>query len=149
MTTNVQAAGLETIQPLTLLLNEHHRFSHLEVDLLVLGPRARNRGLLLRQLRYRRGRRAPYAILPLEFCVPGLLKVPYITYGCSPSAHIYPVERTERSIKIRTPLGDLDLERRWPLEDMLAAVGLGLAMRLTPEALMKLLEPGHGLPQVA
>ncbi|MFN8607204.1 MAG: hypothetical protein U0931_06710 [Vulcanimicrobiota bacterium] len=149
MITNVHAAGLESHQPLTRLLDENHRFSHLDVDLLVLGARARNRGLLLAQMRYRKGRRAPYIILPEEICLPGMLKVPYITYGYSARAHIHPREISDEWVCIRTPLGDLTLERAWALEDMLAAVALGLALRLTPEAMGLLLDPRRDLPQAA
>jgi hypothetical protein len=149
MITNIHATGLECLEPLTLLLGENHRFSHLDIDLLVLGPRARNRGQLLRRLRYRRNRRTPYAIISEELFCTGMLKVPYITYGYSPDAHVYPVDFSDELVRVSTPPGELTLELHWPLDDLLAAVSLGLALRLCPETLSQLLNPRRGLSQAA
>lgn len=149
MITNIHCSGLENQQPIARLVDDNSRFSHLDVDLLVLGMGARNRGPLLRQLRYRKGRRAPYAIVPEEFCLPGCLKVPYITYGYSARAMVHPLRLDDHLVEIRTPLGDLTLEQAWPLEDLLAAVALGLALRLAPETLERLLDPRRDLPQAA
>ena len=146
---HVHTAGLQDSQPLELLFDEQHRLSHLDVDVLVLGALARQRGTLLRQLRYRRERRAPYAILPEEFLIPGTLKVPFITYGYSPSAHVYPVDFSEDWICVHTPLGELRLELRWSVEDTLAAVALGLALRLPPEEIVERLNPMVDLPLAA
>lgn len=149
MITNIHAVGLEPHQPLALLLDENHRFSHLDIDLLVLGPQARDRGMLLRQLRYRKHRRAPYAIIPEEFFAVGMLKVPYITYGYSPSAHVHLLDFSDQWVRIGTPLGELTLGLDWPLDDLLAAVALGLALRLCPQTLSQLLNPQRDLPQAA
>lgn len=149
MITNVHTDGLENSQPLELLLGEQGRMSHLDVDLLVLGPLSRRRGVLLSQLRYRKERRAPYAILPEEFLLTGMLKVPYITYGFSSTAHVYPCEIGDRFVSIHTPLGELRLELLGSVEDTLAAVALGLALRLDPDTIVERLTTKVDLPLAA
>lgn len=141
MMTHVHTTGLENSHLIERLLDDGQRLSHLDIDVLVLGSLARPRASLLNQLRYRKERRAPYAILPQEMLIPGLLKVPYITYGYTPEAHVYALENS-----IHTPLGEIDLE---PREEMLAAVALGLALRLPPEVLFERLNPTQDLPLAA
>lgn len=149
MISNVHTDGLENSQLLELLLDEQQRMSHLDVDLLVLGPLCRRRASLLGQLRYRKERRAPYAILPEEFLIPGTLKVPFITYGISPTAHVHLLHLGERFVSIQTPLGELQLELIGSLEDTLAAVALGLALRLDPETIVERLSTMVDLPLAA
>src|SRR4051794_35078981 len=88
MITNIQAVGLENVEPLASLLGEEHRLCSLDGDLLVMGPLARNRAAQIRQLRYRKGRRPPFAILPEESFSHGMVSVPYIPYGLGESAHV-------------------------------------------------------------
>jgi len=138
MHTNIQAVGLESNEPLALLLQEdEYRLCALEADLIVLGPLARNRVARLRQLRYRKGRRTPFAILPAESFAHGMVNVPYITYGLAESAHVRASSVSERFLIVHTPLGELTIELRsaWSVEDCLAAVALGLALRLDPDTI--------------
>lgn len=149
MITNVHTDGLENSQLFELLLDEEQRLSHLDVDLLVLGSLSRRRATLLGQLRYRKERRAPYAILPEEFLIPGMLKVPYITYGLSETAHVYPLAIGDRHISLHTPLGELTLDLQGSVEDILAAVALGLALRLDPGTIAARLNTQIDLPLAA
>ena len=138
---NLHSDGLTNSHILQRLLHPGQRLSHLDVDVLVLGPRSRQRSRLLQQLRYRRDRPAPYAVLPEEFLVPSLLKVPYITYGYSSSAHVHALENS-----IQTPLGEVFLE---PSDQHLAAVALGLALRLSPEIMEEKLRATEDLSVAA
>lgn len=149
MISNVHSDGLESSQPLELLLDQEQRMSHLDVDLLVLGPLSRRRCALLQQLRYRKQRRAPYAVLPEEFLLPGMLKVPYITYGFSSNAHVYPAQLGDRHTVIHTPLGELTLELHWSVESLLAAVAAGLALRLSLDTIEQRLSSPADLPLAA
>lgn len=138
MHTNIQAVGLVSTQPLVLLLQgEEFRLCSLEADILVLGPEARDRSTRLRQLRYRKSRRTPFAILADEHFAHGTVSVPYITYGLAESAHVRAVSLGDRCLVVHTPLGELMIELRpgWSVEDCLAAVALGLALRLDPETI--------------
>lgn len=149
MISNVHSDGLESSQLLERLLDDQQRLSHLDIDVLVLGPLSRRRATLLGQLRYRKQRRAPYAILPEEFHIPGLLKVPYITYGLSERAHVYPLAIGDQDIRIHTPLGELTLALLGSVDGSLAAVALGLALRLDPETIVARLSSQVDLPRAA
>ncbi len=50
---------------------------------------------------------------------------------------------------VHTPLGELRLELRWSVEDTLAAVALGLALRLPPEEIVERLSRMVDLPLAA
>lgn len=68
----------------------------------------------------------PYAILPEEF-----------------------FDFSEDWTCVHTPLGELRLELRWSVEDTLAAVALGLALRLPPEEIVERLSRMVELPLAA
>lgn len=152
MLTNIQAVGLDCTEPLALLLQEdEHRLCALEADLLVLGPLARSRAARLRQLRYRKSRRTPFAILPAESFAHGMISVPYITYGLAESAHVRAGQVGERFLVVHTPLGELTIELRsgWSVDDCLAAVALGLALRLAPDTIARRLSSSPDLALAA
>jgi hypothetical protein len=121
-------------------------------DVLVIGENAEPAQYLplLANLRYRQGRRTPFAVLPTH--LPELkellstLQVPYITYG--PGGHVQAGQVNRRSFMLQTPLGEYRVALTGRLNNSLAAVAAGLALRIPLEDMLEKLGP-TGAPQEA
>ena len=96
---------------------------------------------LFKSLSYRKGRCAPYAVInvddPYGRRMISHLKVPYITYGTDPSAHLRALD-IEASLEgvsytLDSPLGEmrvnLGLSGMFNVFNSLAAVGVGIALK--------------------
>ena len=92
-------------------------------------------------LTYRKGRPAPYAVINLddehgERIVKGV-KVPFITYGTHPKAHVrasqISVHQDGASFYLETPVGssrvNLKMSGVFNVSNALAAIGMGLALK--------------------
>ena len=103
-------------------------------------------------LAYRKGRPAPFAVVniddPAGERIVSSLKVPYITYGTQQRAHIR-AEEIElgpegTAYLLETPVGSSPVELRmsghFNVMNSLAAVGLGLALRVDLDDIVKALE---------
>lgn len=145
----VSASGLASTEPLQAVLADEpdaELSNGAAVDVIVLGADAKNVGRTLSALRYRKGRKTPFAVLPanlpnLNTVIAGL-DVPYIVYGAEERAHIRMKETEGCSFVLETPVGDcrVNLECAWNELDCLAAIGAGLALRIPLETLISRLE---------
>lgn len=145
----VSASGLASTEPLQAVLAEEPdtEISNAQgVDVVVLGTDAKNVGRTLQGLRYRKGRKTPFAVIPAD--LPNLntviagLDVPYIVYGTEQRAHIRLKAMEGCSFVLETPVGEcrVNLECAWNELDCLAAIGAGLALRIPLETLIERLE---------
>lgn len=144
--TQISALGLQSSEPLRTVIADEpgcHYGPGPGSDVIVLAIGSLSD---LQWLRYRRTRRTPFAVLSTD--LPDLqelmasLRVPYITYGQGERAHIR-IEQTEGcAYKISTPVGEicLNLDWAWDAMDCLAAIGVGLALRIPLESLVERLE---------
>jgi hypothetical protein len=145
----VSASGLNSTEPLQAVLAQEpdtELSNGSAVDVVVLGRDAKNVGRTLSALRYRKGRKTPFAVLPanlpnLNTVIAGL-DIPYIVYGTEERAHIRLKEMEGCSFVLETPVGDarVNLECAWDELECLAAIGAGLALRIPLETLISRLE---------
>lgn len=96
---------------------------------------------LFNSLQYRRDRKAPYAVVNLDdYYGPRIvqeLKVPFITYGFHPKAHLRAsqLQSTTEGVQfqLNSPLGDfpvrLSMAGNFNVSNSLAAIGVGIALK--------------------
>jgi UDP-N-acetylmuramoyl-L-alanyl-D-glutamate--2,6-diaminopimelate ligase len=96
---------------------------------------------LFKGLTYRRGRPAPYAVVNLDDAhgerIVAELRVPFITYGVHPRAHVratdIDIHAEGSSFELETPVGssrvNLRMSGMFNISNALAAIGMGLALK--------------------
>jgi UDP-N-acetylmuramoyl-L-alanyl-D-glutamate--2,6-diaminopimelate ligase len=92
-------------------------------------------------LQYRKGRKAPYAVINLDDFygeqLVELIKVPYITYGFHPKAHLRASQLQASTdgtqFVVSSPLGEfpvtLSMAGNFNVSNALAAIGVGIALK--------------------